>query len=78
MLVTILLAVGVMAAFVLLMSVGLFFNGKELKGTCASRTSMLYGEGEVCGLCGEIPGNCKDDNKKQQRLAPQPLPVIKK
>jgi hypothetical protein len=75
--ITILLAVGVMIAFALLMSVGLLIKGKELKGTCASKNVAISGEGAVCSLCGQVPtGNCESENNKNKKLVD--LPIIQK
>jgi hypothetical protein len=54
---TFLLAIGLIGAFFILMSVRLLFikNG-EFKGTCASQSPFLNKEGEACSFCGKQPG----------------------
>ena len=54
---TFLLAIGLIGAFFILMSVRLLFlkNG-QFKGTCASQSPFLNVEGEACGFCGREPG----------------------
>lgn len=55
--VTILLAVGILAIFFVLLSVRLLFlkNG-EFRGTCASQSPYLNKTGEACGFCGKVIG----------------------
>lgn len=69
MLVTILFSLGVLAFFVLSMSIGLIFKGREIKGTCASKTALLYGEGAVCSVCGKFPGSCDTEEEKLKEKA---------
>lgn len=33
------------------LAVGLIFNGKSLKGTCASAELVIEGDKEACGTC---------------------------
>lgn len=58
---TILLAIGLIGAFFVLMSVRLIFikNGK-FKGTCASQSPYLNKNGEPCGFCGKMPEHCEN------------------
>lgn len=58
-LITLGLAIAVMAIYFLLMSVRLIFlkNG-EFKGTCASQNPYLNKEGDTCGFCGKEVGSC--------------------
>ena len=58
---TVLLAIGLIGAFFILMSVRLIFlkNG-EFKGTCASQSPFLNKEGVACGFCGKLPEFCEN------------------
>jgi hypothetical protein len=69
MLTTLLLSIVGMGLFAFFMSLGLIFRGKEIKGTCASKTTLLYGEGAVCSVCGQVPGSC--DTEDSPEKAPQ-------
>ncbi len=62
---TILLAIGVMAVFFVLMSVRLLFvkNG-EFKGTCATQSPALRENGVDCVVCGKKAGEpCQNEAK---------------
>jgi hypothetical protein len=60
MLVNILVAIGGLAIFATLMSVGLLIKGKELKGTCATQSAQ-FGDGDTCGMCGKPVGACENE-----------------
>jgi hypothetical protein len=62
---TILLAVGVMAAFFALMSVRLLLvKDGEFKGTCATQSSALRENGVDCIICGKKAGEtCQNQAK---------------
>ena len=64
---TVLLAMGLIGAFFVLMSVRLIFikDGK-FKGTCASQSPYLNKTGEPCGFCGKMPENCDNKNDDSQ------------
>lgn len=64
---TILLAIGLVGAFFILMSVRLLFikNG-EFKGTCASQNPYLNKGGEPCGFCGKMPEFCENKDDEPQ------------
>lgn len=62
MLINILVAIGGLAIFATLMSVGLLIKGKELKGTCASQSAQ-FGDGDTCGMCGKPVGACENEPK---------------
>ena len=64
---TILLAIGLLGAFFVLMSVRLIFikNG-EFKGTCASQNPYLNKTGEPCGFCGKMPEFCENKDDEPQ------------
>ncbi len=66
MLVNILVAIGGLAIFAILMSVGLLIKGKELKGTCASQSAQ-FGNGDTCGMCGKPVGACDNEPKKENQ-----------
>lgn len=59
---TIFLTIGFIALFVVLMSLGLIFKGREIKGTCASASPALADDLGRCPTCGE--GECKNEDKK--------------
>lgn len=62
---TILLAIGIMAAFFALMSVRLLLvkNG-EFKGTCATQSPALRENGIDCAVCGKKTGEpCPNEVK---------------
>ncbi len=49
--------------FFVLMSVGLFFKGEPLKGSCGG-VAKLMGNDE-CEICGGDPVKCDEENDKQ-------------
>ena len=74
MIITILAACGLIAAFFALMSVRLIFLKKgEFKGTCASQSPFLNKEGVTCNVCGRTPDQCENnDDDSTGTLAPMP------
>ncbi|MGB3617428.1 MAG: hypothetical protein WBA12_04870 [Catalinimonas sp.] len=55
---TVLLAIGLIAAFFAMMSVRLIFLKQgEFKGTCATQNPFLQQQGIKCA-CGKEPGTC--------------------
>ena len=65
---TILLGILFVGIFVVLMSVGLIFKGKELKGTCASQNPLLLENGVSCSVCGQPVGSCENEDATKQNL----------
>ncbi|GAB4406195.1 MAG: hypothetical protein OHK0053_32370 [Microscillaceae bacterium] len=65
MLLQLMFALGAIALFALLMSVGLLLKGKPLEGTCASKNAVL-GLGGTCSVCGQAVGSCETDAQPEQ------------
>ena len=59
---TIVLTFVAVALFVVFMSVGLIIKGKELKGTCASKNALVFGNDGTCSICGQEMGSCKNED----------------
>lgn len=59
---TVLIALAVMLLFVLLMSVGVIFGRKPLKGSCGGMGAALGEKDYVCDLCGGDESKCEEIN----------------
>ncbi|NJL15291.1 MAG: hypothetical protein HC913_21315 [Microscillaceae bacterium] len=66
MLLHLMFALGAIALFALLMSVGLLLKGKPLEGTCASKNAVL-GLGGTCSVCGQAVGSCETETSPEQK-----------
>ena len=63
---TVLLTIGLVAAFFILMSVRLIIKKEEFKGTCASQNPFLRKQGISCG-CGS-EGSCKQELTEVEKV----------
>ncbi len=63
---TVLLTIGLVAAFFILMSVRLIIKKEEFKGTCASQNPFLKKQGISCG-CGS-EGSCKQELTEVEKV----------
>jgi hypothetical protein len=63
---TVFLAIGLVALFFIGMSVRLLLLKKgEFKGTCASQNPYLQKEGSTCGYCGKPVGTCDEEGEEE-------------
>lgn len=59
---TVLVALVVMLIFVGLMSIGVIFGRKPLKGSCGGMGAALGEKDYVCDLCGDDESKCEEIN----------------
>lgn len=59
---TVLVALAVMLIFVALMSIGVIFGRKPLKGSCGGMGAALGEKDYVCDLCGDDESKCEEIN----------------
>lgn len=59
---TVLVALVVMLVFVGLMSIGVIFGRKPLKGSCGGMGAALGEKDYVCDLCGDDESKCEEIN----------------
>jgi len=59
---TVLVALVVMLVFVALMSIGVIFGRKPLKGSCGGMGAALGEKDYVCDLCGDDESKCEEIN----------------
>jgi len=57
---TLLAALAIMLIFVVLMSVGVLFGRKPLKGSCGGMGAALGEKDYVCDLCGDDESKCEE------------------
>ena len=62
---TVILAVVVLAVFILAMSVGVIMGRKPIKGSCGGVGAALGEKDYLCPVCGDDPNKCEKEQEEQ-------------
>ncbi|OMH33700.1 (Na+)-NQR maturation NqrM [Motiliproteus sp. MSK22-1] len=65
---TVILAVVVLAIFILAMSVGVIMGRKPIKGSCGGVGAALGEKDYICPVCGDDPDKCENENEQEESM----------